>query len=242
MNKRFRLKIRYAAEVLTHILGRREGKKYCPCCGYRGFFDAYGSPPRYSVFCPQCGSLERHRMLVLVDQNEDLFTGREILHFSPEPIISQYIGPRARRYSTADYFSRKADLILNIEDIDQPDQSWDIVICSHVLEHVNDELALQELHRILRKGGRLIVMVPVIEGWEKTYENTNVITAEDRQKHFGQQDHVRWYGHDIRSRLKNYGFNVCEHTAYGEDCVKFGLERGGKVFICMRTYDRQDKI
>jgi SAM-dependent methyltransferase len=193
-----------------------------------------GHPPRYGSRCPKCRSLERHRLLVLADQKEDFFTGREVLHFAPEAILSRFIVKRAKKYLTTDLNPDRADCFLNIERIDQPDESWDVVVCSHVLEHVNDQTALAELHRILRQDAVLVVMVPIIEGWETSYEDPAITSEKDRQRHFGQLDHVRYYGRDIRDRLKNAGFHIHEHTAYGSDVVKYGLLRGEKVFVCTK--------
>lgn len=219
---------------MAHIFGRAGIEIQCPCCEYRGRFDTTGHPPRYGSLCPNCGSLERHRLLVLASQKKDFFTGKEVLHFAPETILSRIIGPCAKRYLTADFVPSRADYILNIERIDQTDESWDVVLCSHVLEHVNDQAALAELYRILRKGALLLVMVPMIEGWEKTYENPVITSEQDRRWHFGQFDHLRYYGRDFRDRLKNAGFGIGEHTANGSDAVKYGLMRGEKLFICTK--------
>jgi len=234
MVRHFRRKIHYSLEVIAHIFGRGENEKQCPCCGYLGRFDTTGHPPRYGSLCPTCGSLERHRLLVLADQKEDFFTGKEVLHFAPETILSRIIGQRAKRYVTADLASGRADRILDIERIDQPGESWDVVVCSHVLEHVNDQAALAELHRILRQDALLVAMVPIIEGWDTTYEDPAITSEQDRQRHFGQFDHVRIYGRDFRDRLKFAGFDIREYSANGSDAVKYGLIRGDKVFVCTR--------
>lgn len=224
-------KIRYGIEVIAHIFGFGEKAKHCLCCGYTGIFEAYGHPPRYGVRCPSCRSLERHRLLLLINKTEELFSGKDVIHFAPEPSLTRFISQKAKRYVTADNKINRADLILDIEKIDQPDESWDVVLCCHVLEHVNDRLALKELNRILRKDGQLIIMVPIIEGWDRTYENPTIVSKADKELHFGQYDHVRYYGRDFRYLLKNSGFNLCEFTAFGADCTKYGLLRGEKVFV-----------
>lgn len=224
-------KIIYIIEIITHVFGYKGHRKHCICCGFTGFFEAYGHPPRYEALCPSCGSLERHRLLILFFQTEDLVSGNDILHFAPEPFLSPIISQTAKLYKTADY-TRAADLKLDIETIDQPDESWDIILCCHVLEHVDDKLALSELKRILRKNGKLILMVPIIEGWDTTYENSLVTSENERELHYGQHDHIRYYGRDFRNRLQNAGFELIEYTATGEDCARFGLIKGDKVFIC----------
>ncbi len=234
MLKAYLRKIRYSLVVISRILGRGEFEKCCPCCGYLGRFDTMGHPPRYGSVCPLCGSMERHRLLILADQTENFFSGKKVLHFAPEAVIYQIIRTRAKKYVTADSEPGIADFVMNIESIEQPDESWDIVICSHVLEHVNDQLALSELYRILRKGAILVAMVPLIEGWEKTYENPSITKLQEKQLHFGQRDHIRYYGRDFRDRLKHVGFSIREYTAYGSDVVKYGLLRGEKIFICTK--------
>ena len=108
---------------------------------------------------------------------------------------------------------------------------WSI---SHVLEHVNEQAALAELYRILQKGSILLAMVPMIRGWEKTYENPAITDEQGRQWHFGQIDHLRYYGRDIGGRSKNDGFDIREYSANGSDAVKYGLLRGEKVFACTK--------
>jgi len=234
MLKSYLRKIGYALNVISCIFGQGEFEKHCPCCGYVGSFDPVGHPPRYGSLCPSCESVERHRLLMLVDRKEDFFTDKAVLHFAPETVISRIIQKRAKKYMSADIEPGIADCIMDIESIEQPDESWDVVVCSHLLEHVNDNLALTELYRILKKTAILLTMVPLIEGWERTYENPSITTSQDKQLHFGQRDHVRYYGRDFRDRLKHVGFNIREYTAYGSDVAAYGLLRGEKVFICAK--------
>ncbi len=210
--------------------------KYCACCGYAGPFYAVGNPPRYGAQCPACGGLERHRLLALAADERELFTGREVLHFAPEAAFVRFIQPKARRYVTADLIPGRADRVMNIEALDAPNESWDVILCSHVLEHVDDRLALSEMFRVLRCGGLLIVMVPIIEGWDRTYEEDGVATDELREAHYGQSDHVRYYGRDLRERIARAGFSIdTEYTAFGGDVVKYSLLRGEKVFLCRKA-------
>ena len=77
-------------------------------------------------------------------------------------------------------------------------------------------------------------MIPIVEGWDISYENPTIVDSERRALHFGQMDHVRYYGRDIRERLKAAGFVVAEYTAFGEECVRYSLLRGEKVFVCRK--------
>jgi SAM-dependent methyltransferase len=207
----------------------------CPVCGFTGKFRSFGEPSRPGVLCPACGSLERHRLLALAVQKGLVsFDGKNILHFAAEA-TTRRLTTTARCYKTSSYPDRgTANYNFNIESIDLPAESYDIIICSHVLEHVDDRKALKELHRILSPGGTLVVMVPIIEGWERTYENENVVTERDRHIHFGQFDHVRFYGADVRQRIRDAGFELSEFTSGPVDAIRYGLQRGEKVFIASK--------
>jgi SAM-dependent methyltransferase len=207
----------------------------CTVCGHKGYFFAYGYPLAADAMCPRCLSLERHRLLVLCDRERQLFKGREILHFAPEPCMRSYIGGQApKRYTTCDLFADEVDLKINIEQIDLPDGEFDLVVCSHVLEHVDDRKALPELFRITRSGGTVIAMFPIVEGWDTSYEDRTVSSEADRLLYFGQRDHVRFYGRDARQRLTGAGFEVTEWTAMEPFVSRYGLLRGEKIFLCRK--------
>lgn len=121
---------------------------------------------------------------------------------------------------------------LDLEEIDLPDESINIIIANHVLEHVDDKKAGSELYRILAPKGILICMVPIVEGWSESYENPEIKSASDRWLHFGQYDHVRFYGSDFRERILATGIeSLTKLTAEGQDVMIYGLIRGEKVFI-----------
>jgi ubiquinone/menaquinone biosynthesis C-methylase UbiE len=139
----------------------------------------------------------------------------------------------ASRYVTAD-LAPGADLQLNIEKIDLPASEFDVIVCSHVLEHVRDGAAMAELFRVLKPGGLALIMVPIAEGWLETYEDMSVESPSDREVHFGQSDHVRYYGADFPKRLERAGFDVTTFTASGAATVRHSLFRGEKLFIARR--------
>lgn len=210
-------------------------RRHCNICGYKGFFKVYGRPLRTDARCPKCSSLERHRLFVLALERgaiSNYKTGDlSVLHFAPEPVLEKIFRQNFSHYDTADLFV-SADLKLNMEDIDLPNEQYDVVIANHVLEHVDDRRASQELARILKKDGLLVCQVPVVEGWDATYENSEVKTDKDRWLHFGQGDHVRYYGKDFRSRISAGGFQlVREITSEGIEVITHGLLRGEKVFV-----------
>jgi SAM-dependent methyltransferase len=210
-------------------------ERNCNICGQNDLFRPFGWPLRPEAMCPHCGSLERHRLLKLwLDENRERVAGKRVLHFAPETAISNLVRPLTETYVTAD-IAAGSDLRLNIEEIELPDESYDLIICSHVLEHVDDRAALAEMHRILVVGGIALLMTPIVEGWTKTYENRTITEPNDREVHFGQEDHVRYFGSDFRDRVRSVGFTLDEFTAEGNIVVKHSLLRGERLFIAVRT-------
>jgi len=225
--------LKFAARSARGMFGRYP--RECPICGHKGYFYGYGYPFVCDVLCPCCNSLERQRFLVLTDQREKFFAGRDVLHFAPEFSVRRYLQTKnLRSYKTADLFAPDVDFKLNIEKIDQPASSYDVVLCSHVLEHVDDRKALSEIHRILRADGLLIAMFPLVEGWDVTYENAAVSAPVDRLLHFGQHDHMRFFGRDARDRINAAGFDLNEYTAEEPDVTRCGLQRGEKIFAARK--------
>jgi SAM-dependent methyltransferase len=243
--------MRQAIGLLTALIGRKErehawravaGYKNlapatCPCCGFEGKFDSFGvHVPRSGASCPACQSKERHRLLALSMRDGFVnFADEDVLHFAPETIVSAMVrrqGPRA--YTTGDIKPGRGDLVLDIEDIDLPDCSFTRIICSHVLEHVDDTRALAELRRVLRPDGYAVVLVPVVEGWRETFEDPAITDPKEREHFFGQHDHIRYYGADLRDRILQAGFELEEFTAGPTDSPKFGLIRGQKIFRARR--------
>lgn len=223
-------------DFVQRLIRERGAPAECPCCGNKSMFELYGFPPRHRARCPQCGSLERHRMMTLYLRREPrLLEGKRALHFAPENTVRRFCEPRAGEYLAGDLAPQiPGDLLLNIEAVDLPDQSLDLIICSHVLEHVDDQTALSEMFRILRPGGTALLMFPIIEGWDVTYENSEIVTPESRLVHFGQEDHVRYFGRDVRDRIRNVGFDLTEFNALTPDVLTYALTRGEKIFIASR--------
>jgi SAM-dependent methyltransferase len=234
---RGRPRVRSLIDV-ARFLVRSQGGDVCTCtlCGRKARFLPMGMPPRMNAACPGCASMERHRLLGLyLKRNAAVVAGKIVLHFAPERPVSgavRALGPEL--YRTADIEVGRADLQLSLEKIDLPDESVDLVIANHILEHVDDRLALPELRRILVPGGKAIIMVPIVEGWDSTYENDAVRTNAERTRHFGQSDHVRMYGRDLRQRIAAAGFELTEYDASAAECLAHGLLRGEKIFIAGR--------
>lgn len=170
-----------------------------------------GGGVRKFAVCPLCYSLDRSRWVWYILENEiEIFQKRSsILHFAPEKGIEERIKKTDYfEYITADIQEGKADQVIDITNISFPDQTFDYIICNHVLEHIKDESkALSELKRCIKEDGRVIFSVPIC--WEqKTIEDDNVATSEQRLLEYGQSDHVRLYGNDLQIRLEKHGFKV----------------------------------
>ncbi len=208
----------------------------CPICGDKGMFAIFGHPPRFDARCTSCGSLERHRLFYLFADREDFFRPEHVvLHFAPEGQLSPLIKSVVGTYETADLSTRRPMTHhINIEETGLPSDHYDRIVCNHVLEHVNDALALAEMFRMLKPGGKAILSSPICEGWAKTYENPAITKPADRLVHFGQADHVRIFGRDIRDRIRAPGFELSEFTAVEPDVLIYGLNRGETMFIATK--------
>jgi SAM-dependent methyltransferase len=185
--------------------------------------------------CPRCRSHPRHRAIALLLARGDL-PGRRLLHFAPEALLDPIFArhPELERV-TADLYV-PADLRLDITHMDLPDSSFDLIFCSHVLEHVpDDRAALSELRRVLGDGGLALVLVPYRPG-VTTYEDPSITSPLDRMVAFGQQDHVRIYGSDLSDRLREAGFAVEDRTVaelFDEATVERSeLDPGEHLFLC----------
>jgi SAM-dependent methyltransferase len=230
---RSRERFRYMVAVIRQLGGVQP--RECNLCGFQGLFQALGHPPRYDAECPRCRSRERHRLFgLLLRAKPDLGRDRRIVHFAPEALIRARLSERTPCYRTTDLHRSGSDLRLDIEAMELGDSSVDLFVLNHVLEHVDDARALADLHRCLVPGGAAIVSTPIAEGWRTTYENEAIASGgsdRDRLLHFGQADHVRFYGRDIRDRFAASGFVVEEFTADGGETVRYGLMRGETLFI-----------
>jgi SAM-dependent methyltransferase len=169
------------------------------------------------------------------DNHAQEFAGSDVLHIAPEKSVADLFRPLSRTYISMDIEADRADTVGNIEDLQFADAAFSCVICSHVLEHVDDRKALGEMHRVLRPGGVAIILVPVVEAWAHTYENPAIRTSPERQLHFGQKDHVRIYGADLRERIREADFCLTEFTAEEPDVSTLGLVRGDKIFLGRRS-------
>ena len=200
---------------------------------YRKFLPYGYGKQRENALSPGTLSLERHRQMWLYLQNEtDFFTKNyKVLHIAPEQeFLRKFKKMKNLDYTSADLFSPIVDVKADILNLPFEDESFDVIFCNHVLEHIEDDRkAMSELYRVMKKGGWGILQVPMKNSLEKTYEDFTITDPKERQKHFGQYDHVRWYGMDYFDRLKSVGFDA-EANFYSQkfsdaDIKKFGLNR-----------------
>ncbi|WP_197091144.1 class I SAM-dependent methyltransferase [Ancylomarina euxinus] len=195
-------------------------KVECPVCGgkFRKFLP-YGytkQTGRDNALCPRCLSLERHRLMYLyLKEKTDFFTrDLKVLHIAPEQCFyKRFRALENLDYTTGDLESPIADVHFDVQAIPFSDETYDVVICNHVLEHVDDDAkAMSEIYRILKPGGFAILQVPQDADAEKTYEDASITDPVEREKHFLQKDHVRLYGLDYAERLTSVGFKVTADT------------------------------
>lgn len=216
------------------------GNKYvCPCCSwnFRKFL-THGVIPRSNALCPRCRALERHRLLWLYfkDQTNIFHDNLRVLHFAPERVFEKKL-KRMRNldYITADLDPRRAMIQMDITNIPYEDNSFGVILCSHVLEHIpDDRKAMRELYRVLKPGGWAILQVPIIR--DKTFEDFSITKPEDRERVFGQWDHVRAYGKDYKDRLEKAGFKVRVDDyvkRLGADKIKkYALKENEDIYYC----------
>jgi predicted SAM-dependent methyltransferase len=185
----------------------------CPVCENKSVFKSFGSIRREHVLCPSCGTVERHRLLYLFLQNQtDFFTTKlSVIHFSPNPGLYKLFSRQPNLQYTAVNRAPdngKTSLEVDLTHTSFPDSCFDVGICYHVFEHIKeDRKAISEFHRILKPSGWATVQVPTHDG--ETIEDYRYNTPELRSQHYGQSNHVRYYGaDDFTNRLKTAGFHV----------------------------------
>ena len=210
--------------------------RHCPMCGYNGLFGPFGVPPRFDCCCPACNSLDRHRLIWLAITRQGMLNKSHwLLHFAAEVPLRRKVRPLVGRSETAELRAdTRLDHLIPIEDIALPDDSFERIICNHVLEQVDDRRALAEMYRILLPWGVTILTSPVIEGWTQTYVNPDITSKADWLVHFGHADHRRLFGRDLRDRIRAAGFALDEVPAVEPDVARYGLMRGEPVFIATK--------
>jgi SAM-dependent methyltransferase len=224
----------------------------------------YGNQ-RNNVLSPSTLSLERHRLLWLYLKNETDFFNSEldsdsatsksnriklrdtetssvlkVLHFAPEQAFYKlFRNQKNLEYITTDLLSPLADVKADICNLPFEDNTYDVILCNHVLEHIPDDTkAMQELFRVLKKGGMAILQIPQDLNREKTFSDDTIIDQKERSKIFGQYDHVRVYGRDYFDKLRSIGFTVIEENYTSkispELVEKYCLAKGEIIPVCFK--------
>lgn len=213
----------------------------CPVCekGYKKFLPYGRIKPRENALCPNCLSLERHRLIWLyLKEKTDFFTKKlHILHIAPEAcFIRRFEKIHGDQYITADIESPLAKVKMDAHDIPFEQNTFDLILCNHVLEHVRDDIkVMQEFNRVLKPGGVAIMQVPFFRPVpSETFEDLSVTDKREREKLFGQDDHVRKYGLDYPKRINSSGLVSFEDTFVNglsdEVRKKYGLVKGEIIY------------
>lgn len=216
---------------------------YCPIedKGYRKFLPYGRTNPRENALCPGSLSLERHRLLWLYFHQKTNFftTNLKMLHVAPEVcFMKPFEKQHGEGYITGDIESPLAKVKMDVHDIPFDANTFDVAMCNHVMEHVDDDIkAMKEFFRVLKPGGWAIFQVPFFPPIpDVTYEDFSITDPREREKVFGQDDHVRLYGRDYADRLRQAGFNVTEDDFVKQlpegDVKKYALPADEIIFFC----------
>ena len=177
---------------------------------YRKFLSYGYQNLRENALCPGTLSLERHRLLWLYLTRKTNFLNQslKVLHIAPEQVFyTKFKAIKDWEYTTTDLHSPLADIKADICALPFNNDQYDLIFCNHVLEHIpDDKKAMEELYRVLKKGGTLIAQVPLNEELDETFEDDTITDKKERTRIFGQYDHVRVYGKDYYTRLNTVGF------------------------------------
>lgn len=209
------IKLSYVAQPVLVLFLR--GSRYTdPIDGkqFRKFLPYGYENQRQNVLSPSTLSLERHRLLWLYLKNKtDFFTTpKNVLHFAPEQAFyKRFRNIKHFDYVTTDLNSPIATVKADICKLPFESNSFDVILCNHVLEHILDDTkAMQELFRVMRPGGMGVFQIPQDLNRDSTFEDHSITNKKERAKIFGQYDHVRIYGRDYFDKLRTIGFEVNE--------------------------------
>jgi SAM-dependent methyltransferase len=239
----FLIKFSFIFQPLLSLL--LKGNKFTDPIDGKSFrkFLSYGyNKLRKNALSPSTLSLERHRLLWLYLTNETVLFERKVklLHFAPEQAFyTRFKKLNNIQYDSIDINSPLAKIKADICDLPIKDNTYDFILCNHVLEHVlDDNKAMSELYRVLKKGGTGIFQVPIDMNRKKTFQDDSITDKLERNKIFGQYDHVRVYGKDYFNKLKNTGFKV-KQIDYSkefsdEEILKYSIIKGEIIPVCTK--------
>ncbi len=210
ISERTRINLIHIGAELTSIF-YKGNKLSCNCCE-RSFnqFKPFGAPPRKNALCPYCLSLERTRVLKFYLEKEifSKYNELDVLHFAPERSLESFIRQHSYTYISADISNQVADVIVDITKMQFEDDSFDLLICSHVLAHVeNEPKAIDEIIRVMKPNGKAVLMTAISDS-EVTVEDMTATTPAKKLASLGQNDIWRKHGRDFIQRIKRQSINV----------------------------------
>jgi SAM-dependent methyltransferase len=225
----------YAGNKYEDPINGKTYRKFLPY-GYSG------SAKRNNALSPGTMSLERHRLMwMYLKEKTSFFTDKwKVLHIAPEQCFYKLFRAMDNLdYTTGDYNSPIADVHFDLHHAPFSDNTFDVVFCNHVLEHVEDaQQCMQELYRIMKPGGWGIFQVPIDSNRKETYEDKNITTPEERAIHYWQKDHLRLFGLDYADKLRAVGFDVTEEDYVfqmsPEMVDRFRLDPAEIIFLCKK--------
>lgn len=198
---------------------------------------------RENALAPDSMSLERHRLLWLyLNQKTNFFKDQlSFLHIAPEYcFLPLFKKQKNLKYTTADLNSPWADIKMDVHDIPFDDNSFDVIMCNHVLEHVEDDhKVMGEFFRVMKKGGWGIFQVPIDTSREETFDDSSITDPKERERNYWQADHVRLYGNDYGKKLAAVGFDVIEDNFINElsqkEVERYALPKGELIYYCKKS-------
>ncbi|GLI08708.1 glycosyl transferase family 2 [Paenibacillus tyrfis] len=245
----------YIKKTINYLEDQKDDKYSCPYCNHSfnkfiPWDDKYDFPRytfemnnKFTAICPGCLALDRERLYKLYIEKETNLLSKEnkILHVAPEKNMRNWLKSFSNlSYKCGDLYPNDHETEkLDVTDIHYANESFDVIFCSHVLEHVpDDRRAMREFYRVLKKGGWGILQVPLATSIDCTFEDFSITTESGRLETFGQEDHVRIYAKDYVNRLEEAGFRVLQYNfseQYGaEEAEKYGLSPSDVLYVVFK--------
>ncbi|MEO5943108.1 MAG: methyltransferase domain-containing protein [Ferruginibacter sp.] len=224
----------------------RGNNVFCPCCKSTfSEFAPFGDNKRKNARCPKCESLERHRLLWMYFENKtNLYKEPvKLLHVAPENVFfNHFKNQKNIDYLPGDIYPHLYPADTKYFDILNPttaDNSFDVIICNHVFQYIEeDKKAMQNVYHLMKPGGWGIMQVPINTARTETYEDANITDPLEREKAFGLKEHVRYYSYDYADKLRAAGFTVLvdDYTAAftEEEIFKYGFWKGDAIYFCTK--------